>query len=265
MKVELDLNKSVEENASVFFEKSKKAKAKLSGLQKAITIVQEQIVSVEQKQSLKAVSLVKKRKRDWFEQYHWFFTSDGFLVIGGKDAKQNEEIVKKQMEQSDLYFHADVFGAPHCILKTTDNSAPEQSLQEAAIFAAVFSRAWQSSSPLADVYSVKPEQVSKQAPSGEAIGKGAFMIYGERNWFKRTQLSIAIGAERLNENFRIISGPESAVSKHSVAFVLLQQGNAKKSDAAKKIKSILEKKLSAVLDLDEIVQALPNGEFKILA
>ena len=266
MKVEIDLKKSIEENASLYFERGKRAKQKLAGLEKAVEQISRQLEALEQKKSeKKTVAPIKKRKREWFERYHWFFTSDGLLVIGGKDAKQNEEIVKKQMEPSDLYFHADVFGAPHCILKTKNNSAPEQSMKEAAVFAAVFSKAWDSNASMADVYSVLPEQVSKEAPSGESIGKGAFMIYGERKWFKRTALSFAIGVEKLGLEARIISCPESAVKKHALAFVLLKQGSDKKSDAAKKILNLLQKKVPPVrLDLDEVVQMLPNGGIKIV-
>ena len=139
-------------------------------------------------------------------------------------------------------------------------------MKEAAQFAVVFSRAWQSNAAVADVYSALPEQVSKEAPSGESIGKGAFMIYGERKWFKRIPLSFAIGLEKIDDSFRVISGPESAIKKHAIAFVALQQGNDKKSDAAKKILALLRKKLpEAAIDLDEIVSMLPNGGIKIVS
>ncbi len=270
MRVEIDLKKSVEENASAYFEKSKKAKQKLIGLGKAVEQLNLQLAGLEQKKSArdaKAIA-IKKRKRAWFEQYRWFFSSDGFLVIGGKDAKQNDEIVKKRLEATDVYFHADVFGALHCILKSADNSAPEASMKEAAQFAAAFSRAWQSNAAQADVYSVLPSQVSKEAPTGEALGKGAFMIYGERKWFKRTALSLALGIEKTEDKaFRIISGPESAVKKHALAFVSLKQGADKKSDAAKKILSIFQKKLPGAhcVDLDEILQMLPGDGIKVIA
>lgn len=139
-------------------------------------------------------------------------------------------------------------------------------MREAAVFAAVFSRAWQSNAPMADVYSVLPEQVSKEAPSGESIGKGAFMIYGERNWFRRTALSFAIGIEKTGDGFRVISGPESAVKKNALVFLKILQGEGKKSDVAKNIFNLLRKKApEAILDLDEIVSMLPNGGLKVFA
>jgi len=47
------------------------------------------------------------------------------------------------MEETDVYFHADISGAAHTVMKSKENSAPEHSLKEAAQFAAVFSKAWQ--------------------------------------------------------------------------------------------------------------------------
>ncbi|MDO8627870.1 MAG: NFACT RNA binding domain-containing protein, partial [Candidatus Diapherotrites archaeon] len=187
--IELDLKKSIQEQANEYFDRAKKAKKKLVGLERAITDQQKKLLAHVQKKTEEKKEIIKKRKKEWFEKFHWFYSSDGLLVIGGRDAQSNESIVKKYMDEKDLYFHADVFGAPHCIIKTVEkNSAPEKTLQEAAIFAAAFSKAWQQKQLTATVYSVLPEQVSKKAPAGESLGQGAFMIYGERNWFKNTAL-----------------------------------------------------------------------------
>ena len=32
----------------------------------------------------------KMRKRMWFEKFLWFISSDGLVVVGGRDAQQNE-------------------------------------------------------------------------------------------------------------------------------------------------------------------------------
>ena len=47
----------------------------------------------------------KNRKVFWFEKFNWFITSENFLVIGGKDAQQNELIVKKYMDKGDVFLH----------------------------------------------------------------------------------------------------------------------------------------------------------------
>ena len=53
----------------------------------------------------------------WFEKFHWFISSDGYLVVGGRDAQQNEILVKRFMTQHDIFVHADIHGAPCVIIK----------------------------------------------------------------------------------------------------------------------------------------------------
>ncbi len=266
MKVKIDLKKSLQQNASLYFDKSKKAKKKLAGLEKAVGDMKKKSDKLKRQEEFreKEAEIVKKRKRRWFEKFHWFFSSDGFLVIGGKDAKSNEVVVKRHMEEPDLYFHADIQGAPHVILKSKDNPAPGKTLKEAAQFAAIFSKAWKEALSSIDVYSVIPKQVSKKAPTGEAIGAGAFMIYGKRRWFKKTPLDFAIGVKEEDENYVIISGPLSAIKKHSLVFVQLRQGKQSKGETAKKLKAIFEKKLGKknIIDLDELISMLPAGGLK---
>jgi len=129
MEIELDLDKSLEENAAAYFEKAKGARKKVEGLKRAINIVKqkqlqkqaEQLKKQNQKLLAPNGNLSSAQKRKWFEAFRWFFTSDNLLVVGGKDAHSNEEIVKKRMKKNDAYFHAEVFGAPHCFIQ-----APEE-------------------------------------------------------------------------------------------------------------------------------------------
>jgi len=265
MKIEFDLRKSAAENASECFDKSKKAKKKLENLQKAIVETEKRIEEMKQKEAVEIQSkvLVKKRKKDWFERFHWFNSSNGLLVLAGRDAQSNEELVKKYMEKDDVYFHSDIHGAAHCIVKAKKNSAPKESMEEAAIFAAVFSSAWKSGLAAIDVYSVLPEQVSKKAPSGESMGAGAFMIYGKRNWFKKTPLKFAIGLEK--NSTRVISGPPTAIKKSAGIFFEIVLGEKSKGDVAKKLIELFQKKLGkTAIDLDEIMSMLPNGGMKLV-
>ncbi len=257
MKIELDYNKSLEENASLYFEKSKKARVKSGRIALAIKETEKKLGKAKQSQEQKETAVFKKRTRSWFEKFHWFYSSDGFLVIGGRDAQSNETVVKKHMEEKDLHFHADIQGAPHCVLKTEGKKPSGQAKKEAAAFAAVYSKAWPSGLATVDVYSVTPENVSKKAPSGESMGTGAFMIYGEREWFKKQPMELFLGIDSEN---RVIAGPESAVKKHSKAIVKIIQGKQKKGETAKQAKALLEKKLGKLeIHLDEFNAAIPAG------
>lgn len=260
--VEIDLDKPIDANASAYFEKAKLVRKKIGGLKKAVAQAEKKLLEDTEKEKVFSgaaeKSFEKKRVKKWFEKYRWFVSSDGFLVIGGKDAHSNEEVVKRRMGKSDVYFHADVFGAPHCIVKTGGETVPEQTMGEAAQFAVTFSKAWEEGRAGADAYSVSPEQVSKKAPSGESMRTGAFMIYGERKWFRNSALSCALGF--YEKEGALMAAPLSAVRKNCSFFVEVRQGVLKKSDAAKELKKIFGKK-GFGFTVDDFVSALPNGAF----
>ena len=116
MEIEINPFKSLQENANSYFEKSKKAKSKLKGLEKAMQELEKKAGKTTGEKNEKK-GLEKKRKKEWFEKFHWFFTAESnLLCIAGKDRQSNELLVKKQMQENDLYFHADIQGAAHCIL-----------------------------------------------------------------------------------------------------------------------------------------------------
>ncbi|MBI4043197.1 MAG: DUF814 domain-containing protein [Candidatus Diapherotrites archaeon] len=261
MHIEIDFSKSVHENASLYFEKSKlaaKKRARVVGAMKEVRARadKEREKSVEKE---KSKVVVRKRVKEWFEKFHWFHTSDNLLVIGGRDVESNEQVVKKHLEEGDLYFHADIHGASHCVLKTKNNQAPKKSVNEAAEFAAVFSKAWEQGIPV-DVYSVLPNQVSKKAPSGEFVGKGAYIISGTRVWYKRVLPRFGVGVENVNGFARILSGPLNGLQSKNISCIEIVRGSHSKSDVAKQLHGLFSREFSSLsLDLDEIMSMLPNG------
>ncbi len=263
MDVEIDLEKSLEGNASAYFEKSKRAKRKLQGLRKAIVEMEERLGQVKEKPKRK--QLAKKRKRQWFQAFHWFKTSQGFLVIGGKDARSNETAVKKHLGEGDLFLHADIQGAAACILKAGNKKVDKESQKEAAQFAAVRSKAWQQNLASVDVYAVSKKQVSKKAPSGESLPTGAFMVYGKRQWFKKTPLLFALGLLPENSSLAVMGGSPTAVKKHCIGYLEIVPGKQKKSDVAKTILRLFEQKTGKKqpVHLDEIVAVLPSENLAI--
>lgn len=260
MKVVVDFRKSVEENAAFYFEKSKKAKRKLEGIEAAVRRfrdLEERLVAEQD-----AALVVEKerrekmiRKKEWYEKFRWFISSDGLLCIGGRDATSNEVIIKKHVEKGDVVFHTESAGSPFVVVKSFSQPIGEATIEEAAQAAAVFSREWKRGVAVSEVYWIFPDQVSKQAKSGEFLGKGAFMISGKRNYV-RPVMKAAVG---LLEDGRVMGGPVSAVKKHCKKFVLIIQGDERVSSAAKKIAKIL-----GTTELDSIVAALPVGDVKVV-
>ena len=257
-KLVLDLNKSIEENASLYYEKAKKIKKKILGAEEALRRSAEKLKELELKKQ-KSIGEEKEakaqRKKEWYEKFRWFISSDNFLVIGGRDATSNEILVKKHTEKNDLILHTDMAGSPFFVIKSENKKIPESAIKEAADATCTFSRAWKLGLQTTDVFYVSPEQVSKKAQSGEFMGKGAFMIYGKTNYIEN-KINLAVG---ITKGSAIMSGPLEAIKKHCEKYVVVGQGDEKVSDIAKKIKY----KLNAD-DLDEVLRALPAGEFKIV-
>lgn len=251
MKVILDFRKSVEENAKEYFEKAKKAKKKGRGAEKMLSEWRRKEVSI--KENREKTKKRTSRKIDWYERFRWCFSSDGFLIVGGRDATTNELLIKKHTEKEDVVFHTDMAGSPFIVVKTEGKEVPPTTLEEAAQFTAIFSRAWKKGLSSIEVFHVAPEQVTKEANSGEYLGKGAFMIRGKTTYHKPI-IRLALG---IDDNMRVMSGPPSAISKHCKSVVKILQGRGKTSDIAK----ILSKKLK--VSVDDIVVALPAGGVKL--
>ncbi len=261
MKVKIDLTKSAQDNAKDYFDKAKKARHKKAGaqatikdLEKRVKERQESNYEKEQKSTIKEIA-----KKEWYEKFRWFFTSEGLLAIGGKDAMQNETLNSKYFDDTDLFFHADVFGASVIILKG-GKSAGEQSKMEVAQFAACHSRAWEQGSAVTNVYAMRREQVSKSKQKG-SLGTGSFLLEGEREWYRNTSLEMCAFERKIEpegKTYIAITPSLTCKSINAKKFLSVRIGNSKKSDAAKKIANFFKSP-----DIDSIMQSLPSGKFNV--
>ncbi|MCX6767883.1 MAG: NFACT RNA binding domain-containing protein, partial [Candidatus Micrarchaeota archaeon] len=251
---------SARENAVRYFEEAKKMRSKTEGVRNAMVETRKRVEEEERKAREKAEEKEKKKsqvrvkeavKREWFERFRWFQTSGGFLVIAGKDAKQNEAIVARHMDAKDLFFHADIHGAPATVVKAGGKEPGETDLTEAAQFAASYSNAWKMGYGSVDVYCVGAGQVSKHS-HGEFVAKGGFVITGQRKWFRNTPLGLAIG-ERGGKPLALPAVHGTLPSKR----VLLAQGALDRVAAAEKIKSRLG------ISVEETLSLLPAGGFEV--
>ncbi len=265
-KVKLYLEKSLGENAELYYEKAKKARHKLEGAKIAHENTKrklreiEELIEEEMKKELN-VKRLEKRKKRWFEKFRWFLSSEGFLVLGGKDASTNEMLIKKHMSENDLYCHADVYGAPHVVIKD-GRKAGEKTIFEACQFAVSMSKAWSRGVYSEDAYWTYPEQVTKKTPSGEYLGKGAFMVYGKRNWFHGLPLKLAVGIVSYEGDDFVVCAPVDAIKAHANRYIVIRPGGLKKSELVKRIKHIFEKWGYRVRE-EDIMAVLPPGNGEI--
>lgn len=257
MKVELGFRKSVQENAAAYYEESKKCRGKADRAEKAAQETEKKLKELEKDISAEkekpAAKIRVKKEKEWFEKFHWFKTSKGRLCVAGRDARQNEVLAGKHLQEGDLFFHAEIHGAPATILKEGAKAGAEEK-KEVAQFSGSYSSAWKLGTATVDVYAVTPSQVSKRTEAGESAGKGGFIIRGEREWFKNTELGLAL---RVGERgVEIAPLQQLKAQPHLVAVI---PGDTEKGEAAKKIAGMLG---DASL-VDEVLQALPAGKFAL--
>ncbi len=280
----LELDATVHQNAQRYFEAARKQKNKTSGAVQALEETERKLKRARKNEEKQRASgklkRLKRSKRMWFEQHRWGMVDGGHLLVGGKDAKGNDAVVKKHLANDDLYFHADLHGAPSCSLRAQQgfvlddrrpphlpadipayrlvDKLPEavlstKSMEEAATLALCWSRAWNGGGAHGTVYSVKPAQVSKSAQTGEFVGKGAFVIRGQRTWYKDMDVRIGIGIVAVNGVPLILTGTPEHIKNTCPRHAILAPGMTKKEQLANAIYKITG------LSTDELLAALPGA------
>jgi predicted ribosome quality control (RQC) complex YloA/Tae2 family protein len=259
----LNLRQTLQSNANKYYSRSKKAEKKLKGAEKQLQETIAKIEMAKKKLTLAKATqqpLSKRRKKEWFEKFRWFHSSDGLLVIGGRDATTNEIIIKKHMEPRDIVFHAEIVGAPFVVIKTEGKTVPEQTINEAAQFAASYSKAWRELFSSVNVYWIHPNQVTKTPPSGQFLKKGSFMIWGTKNFVRNVPLRVAVGIKIANEEIMVIGGPVDAIASQTKVYIEIIPGEKKSSQLAKKLRHSLSKKVHN--ELIRTVTGIPLEDFQ---
>ncbi|EXJ54308.1 tRNA threonylcarbamoyladenosine biosynthesis protein [Cladophialophora yegresii CBS 114405] len=199
--IDIDLALSPWANARSYYENKKlaagKEKRTMEASAKALKSAEHKI-EADLKKGLKTEKAVLRpaRKQFWFEKFLYFISSDGYLVIGGKDAQQNELLYRRYLKKGDIYVHADLQGASSVIVKnnpkTPDAPIPPSTLSQAGALTVCTSSAWDSKA-LMGAWWVNADQVSKTAPTGEYLTTGGFIIRGHKNLLPPSQLLLGFG------------------------------------------------------------------------
>ncbi len=263
--LELNANLTVPQNAQRYYDRAKEQAKKREGAEKALEETIRLMARKDGHEKAKTRAVFRRRKPKWYERFRWFYSSDGFLVIGGRDASSNEEIYAKYLEKRDLALHTDAPGAPLTVIKTLGEAVPESTLEEAASFAVSYSSLWKAGLFAGDCYLVGAEQVTKTPEPGEFLKKGAFVVRGERRYYRDVPLGLALG---IAED-QLIGGPVSAVKPRADPTVEVEPGELSAEDLAKRIyRSFAEKeddrrRLKAIASVDQIVSFLPPGGSRV--
>ena len=268
MEIKLSLNKDVNQNANFYFEKSKKLKGKIPGIKKTILLTKKEIKDfesqkekyLEKQEKDKMIKLHKKK--EWFDKFRSTMTSNGFLVVIGKDAVTNEVLIKKHLEDNDLVMHTQAPGSPFGLIKDGKDKITKEDISEAIEFLCCFSSQWKKGFGTADAFYVNPDQVSKKAQSGEYMSKGSFMIRGTKNIIKNVQLKICLGIKKEKitledkevEVETMFSGSQKACKKFcGNNYIKLEPGQSNYKALSKDIK----KKLKG--HIEDLPKYIPNN------
>ena len=290
--VTLEVDKTVHQNAQRYFEAGRTQKDKALGAEIALKRTIESQRREEKKAAKDAAGgrlrAIKRSRRFWFEKYRWAILSDGRIMVGGRDAKGNDAIVKKHLGSRDLYIHADLHGAPSCVLKVKEGmefrgsiaehipegvcslqisqnmegpedarELPDSVLKEASQIAVCWSRAWGSGGAAATAFYVRPSQVSKKTESGESLGRGAFVVRGQRHWYRDLPLELGIGMGVVNGVPLPVIGAVESISKSFGRWARIIPGRDKKENVANSISK------ATGLSQDDVLSVLPPGNCSI--
>lgn len=269
MEIKLYLNKDINYNANYYFEKAKKLKAKIPGLDIAMQDTQNQINNLIAKKDIylskrdKEKKIQVHKKREWFEKFRWTITSNNLLCVLGLDSGTNEILIKKHTESNDIVMHTSAPGSPFGIIKNGKEKAEKEDIEECAEFLSCFSSQWKKGYGTAEVFWVLPDQVSKKAQSGEFLSKGSFMIYGNKNILKNVKLQICLGVieeeiktedDETIKYEKLFSGSQRACEKFcKKRFIKLEPG----LDTYKALTKEIKKRLKT--HVEDLPKYIPNN------
>jgi len=231
--VSLRLGETPRTTAQRLFEESKRIQAKLAGALAAISEAEAKLarLSVAPPERVvgesRSVSDTRRRRELWFERYRWFVSSEGGIVIAGRDASSNDLLVRRNLKDGDYYVHADLHGAASVVVKHASPGEPplsETTLREAAQWAVAFSKAWRAGLASAEAFWVESDQVSKKAASGEFVARGAWVVHGTKHVLRDLPLELGLGTIDYRGETRWMVAPPSAFRDRGKLRVLLTPG-----------------------------------------
>jgi len=301
--VTVDADEGVERNADLLYQEAKRIEEKREGAEQAVAQTREELEAIERRREqweaddgdseqdgddadgegeedvdwLSRASIPVRKSEEWYERFRWFHTSDGFLVIGGRDAEDNEAIVEKYLDRGDRFFHTQAHGGPATVLKATgpsesyseDVEIPDRSREEAAQFAVSYSSVWKEGRFAGDVYEVGHDQVSKTPESGEYLEKGGFAVRGDRTYHRDTPVGVAVGITCEPET-RVIGGPPGAIEPRTETAIRVEPGRFAQNDVAMRLYREFKQRFTdesfvrKVASADLIQEFLPPGTSRIV-
>jgi predicted ribosome quality control (RQC) complex YloA/Tae2 family protein len=252
--------------ANARYEERQRLRTKIQGAREALAETEHKLRSPGARQGPASASegegkVPVRRKLHWFERFRWFLSSEGILVLAGRDAPSNDLVVRRYLKEKDIYVHADVHGAASVIVKwPSDGRSPptELTLREAGQWAICHSKIWRAELASGSAYWVQADQVSKTPETGEFVARGAWVIRGTKHPMNDLPTEIGIGSLAYEGEPRWVAAPPSALrAGGSLKAVLLPDDERYRNDRERE----LSRELGVSRDL--LQSLLPAGGFHV--
>lgn len=111
----------------------------------------------------------------------YFVSSDGIEIYAGKSNLQNDELTLKTADSNDIWLHTKNIPGSHVIIRCGGNTPPERTVFEAAVIAATYSKAKDSSKVPVDYTVRKNVKKPRGAKPGMVIYEQNKTIYVDPN------------------------------------------------------------------------------------
>ncbi len=96
-----------------------------------------------------------------FPKHRVFTTSSGKIVLGGKNAEQNEDLVNAFIGKDETILHTEMAGSPFCVI-LNEGEATNKDIEEASVFCAAYSRDWKKHKRDVEVHIFSGKNVHKE-------------------------------------------------------------------------------------------------------
>ena len=98
-----------------------------------------------------------------------FRSSEGFLILVGRNNRQNDKLTLKQANNNDLWFHTKNIPGSHTVIATEGKTPGEATIREAAMLAAYHSKAKNSAQVPVDYTQIRYVNKPQGAKPGMVI------------------------------------------------------------------------------------------------
>ena len=188
-----------------------------------------------------------------YQKYKWFFTSRGKLVVGGKNADQNDELLKKLKESKKEHYvmHTKDPGSPFCIIISEIDKVSKEDIEECAVFTGCFSKAWKHGKKKTEVSIFKLSQLKKS----KEMKTGSWRVIGNVD---RKNVEMKLVLTKQKNILRAV--PEKSADKKEI-LAKIEPGKIDKKEAVVGIALEIN---GGEVSNNELLAALPAGGVRIV-